>query len=237
MSVSRNSNNNEGEQGRVFFALSSRNAGAFVIALILLASGGFVLVSSTPMTSALAQEGNDTSQSLTLGNNTTASSPSGIELSPQPVYQEQIRDTGQIPINQTHLQITYSGSGTLNLSNTTEAIRTTSSGSGIASMIDNDFAGKEVLTTEDGSESATARVYELVRFNMQEGNGRGITIATFHTNSTGMLAPLDGMILTGITELHPDGTGSVTLWEWQSGIPYVRVSPTQEFTMNATVSP
>lgn len=152
---------------------------------------------------------------------TTTTSPEEagmIELSPRPVYQEQIRDTGQTPINQTHLQITYAGSGTLNLPNGTETIRTASSGSGIASMIDNDFAGQEILTIEDGSESATARVYELLRFDMQQGNGRGITIVTFHTNSTGMLAQLDGMILTGITELHPNGTGSVTLWEWQSGI-------------------
>jgi hypothetical protein len=55
---------------------------------------------------------------------------------------------------------------------------------------------------------------------MQEGTGRGITMATFHTNSTGMLAPLDGMILAGTTELYPNGTGLVTLWEWQNGGPF-----------------
>jgi hypothetical protein len=142
------------------------------------------------------------------------------------------------PINQTHIQITYSGNGTLNLPNGTETIRTTSSGSGIASMIDNDFAGKEeILTTEDGSESATARVYELVRFDMQQGTGRGIAMAVFHTNSTGMLAPLDGMILAGQDELHPDGTGLVTLWEWQSGIPYVKMQPPlQESPTNTTTT-
>jgi hypothetical protein len=155
----------------------------------------------------------------TMMTTTTTSPEAGIELSPQPVYQEQIRDIGVIPINQTHLQITYAGNGTLNLPNGTETIRTTSSTSGIGALIDSDFAGKEILTTEDGSESATARVYEFVRFDMQQGTGRGITIATFHTDSTGMLAPLNGMMLVGITELYPDGTGLVTLWEWQSGIP------------------
>jgi hypothetical protein len=155
----------------------------------------------------------------TMMTTTTTSPEAGIELSSQPVYQEQIRDIGVIPINQTHLQITYSGNGTLNLPNGTETIRTTSSTSGIGALIDSDFAGKEILTTEDGSESATARVYEFVRFDMQQGTGRGITIATFHTDSTGMLAPLNGMMLVGITELYPDGTGLVTLWEWQSGIP------------------
>jgi hypothetical protein len=155
----------------------------------------------------------------TMMTTTTTSPEAGIELSSQPVYQEQIRDIGVIPINQTHLQITYAGNGTLNLPNGTETIRTTSSTSGIGALIDSDFAGKEILTTEDGSESATARVYEFVRFDMQQGTGRGITIATFHTDSTGMLAPLNGMMLVGITELYPDGTGLVTLWEWQSGIP------------------
>ena len=108
---------------------------------------------------------------------TTTTIPSSeIELSTQPVYQEQIRNTGETPINQTHLQITYAGNGTLNLPNSTETItiRTTSSGSGIASMMDNDFAGKEILITEDGSENATATVHELLRFNMQEGTGRGM---------------------------------------------------------------
>src|SRR5215210_3598674 len=120
----------------------------------------------------------------TTGNSTTTTTTipsSEIELSTQPVYQEQIRNTGETPINQTHLQITYAGNGTLNLPNSTETItiRTTSSGS--ASMMDNDFAGKEILITEDGSENATATVHELLRFNMQEGTGRGIAIAIFHT--------------------------------------------------------
>lgn len=176
----------------------------------------------------------------TMTTTTTPEEAGMIELSLQPVYQEQIRGTEQTPINQTHLQITYAGNGTLNLPNGTEIIRTTISVSGIASMIDNDFAGNEILTTEDGSETATARVYELLRFDMQQGNGRGITIVTFHTNSTGMLAPLDGMILTGITELHPGGTGSVTLWEWQSGIPLpapvTTTPPLTDTTTNTTTT-
>jgi hypothetical protein len=87
--------------------------------------------------------------------------------------------------------------------------------------MDNDFAGKEILTTEDGSESATARVYDLVRFSMQEGTGRGIVISVFHTNSTGIMAPLDDIILAGTTELYPNATGLVTLWEWESGMPFL----------------
>ncbi len=239
MSISGNSNRNEREQGIAFFALGSRDAGAFVIALILLTSGGFVLISFTPITSALAQEGNDTSQSSTPSNNTTTSPPSEIELSPQPVYQEQEKLESQIPINQTHLQVVVSGNGTLTLPNSTETIRTTSTKSGIVSMMEGAFAGKEILTTEDGSENATATVYEIVRFNMQNGEGRGIAIAYIHADSTGKLAPLEGMILTGIDELHPDGSGMLTLWDWQSGIPYVSMQPPvmmQESPMNTTTT-
>jgi hypothetical protein len=239
MSMSGNRNSNEREQRIAFFAGGSRDAGAFVIALILLASGGFVLIGFTPITSALAQEGNDTSQSSTPSNNTTTSSSSGIELTPQPFYQEQEKLESQIPLNQTHLQVIVSGNGTLTLPNGTETIRTTSTKSGIVSMMEGAFTGKEILTTEDGSENATATVYEIVRFNMQNGEGRGIAIAYIHTDSTGSLAPLEGMILTGIDELHPDGSGMLTLWEWQSGIPHVSMQPPtmmQESPMNTTTA-
>ena len=239
MSISENRNSNEREQRIAFFAGGSRDAGAFVIALILLASGGFVLIGFTPITSALAQEGNDTSQSSTPSNNTTTSSSSGIELTPQPFYQEQEKLESQIPLNQTHLQVIVSGNGTLTLPNGTETIRITSTKSGIVSMMEGAFAGKEILTTEDGSENATATVYEIVRFNMQNGEGRGIAIAYIHTDSTGSLAPLEGMILTGIDELHPDGSGMLTLWEWQSGVPHVSMQPPtmmQESPMNATTA-
>ena len=85
-------------------------------------------------------------------------------------------------------------------------------------MMDGTFAGKEILTTEDGSENATATIYEIIRFNMETGNGTGVAIALFHTNSTELLAPLDDMILTGRGELYTDETGLHSLWKWQSGI-------------------
>ena len=154
-----------------------------------------------------------------LATTTPPSSPSGIELSSQPVYQTQEKLVSQSPINQTHAGFVVSANGTLNLPNGTETIRTTSTKSGIVSMMDGTFAGKEVLTTEDGSENATATIYEIIRFNMETGNGTGVAIALFHTNSTELLAPLDSMILTGRGELYTDETGLHSLWKWQSGIP------------------
>jgi hypothetical protein len=94
-----------------------------------------------------------------------------------------------------------------------------------------------VLTTVDGSESATATIYAIARFNMEEGTGRSITILLFHTNSTGRLAPLDGMILAGNVEFYPDGRALVTLWEWQSGIPLpTTTTPEEPPQMNTTMT-
>jgi hypothetical protein len=148
--------------------------------------------------------------------NNTTTTPSAIELSPEPVHQEQQTLVSEIPINETHTQFTFSGNGTLNLPNGT--INITSTGSVIASM-DGTAVGEEVLTTEDGTESATATFYAIGRFNMEDGSGRSIIIALVHTNSTGQLAPLNGAIVAGEIEFLPDQTSLVTLWEWQSGIP------------------
>ena len=154
-----------------------------------------------------------------LATTTPPASQSGIELSSQPVYQTHEKLVSQSPINQTHAEFVVSANGTLTLPNGTETIRTTSTKSGIVSMVDGTFAGKEILTSEDGSENATATIYEIIRFNMEAGNGTGVAIALFHTNSTELLAPLDGMILTGSGELYTDETGLHSLWKWQSGIP------------------
>ena len=109
------------------------------------------------------------------------------------------------------------GNGTLDLPNSTDAIRTTSIGSGISSLINmGTFAGRLVLTTQDGRENATATTYEIGQFNLQDITGRGIAIAIFHTNSTGKLAPLDGMILAGQDEFLPEGSAFITYWEWKS---------------------
>jgi hypothetical protein len=171
----------------------------------------------------------------------TTSSSSGIELSAQPVYQEHITNQVETPINQTHFQLTYSGNGTLTFPNSTETVKTISTGGGIVSMIDGSFVVKGILTSEeDRSENATATFYGIARFNIQDGSGRGIVIALIHTNSTDMLAPFDGMILTGQMELPPGEDRFITFWEWQSGIPYVKMQlqpMMQESPMNTTEIP
>ena len=181
---------------------------------------------------AAATPSTDNATNTTTTTTTPASQP---ELSQQPVLQEQVRLESQTAVNNTHFGVVVSGNGTLTLPNSTEPIRVTSIKTGIVSLMEGGFSGKEVLTTEDGSESATSTFYEITRFNMQSGEGRGIAIARFHTNSTtGVLAPLNGMILTGIDELYPDQTGRQTLWEWQSGIP---LSPPPPMTNTTSQGP
>ena len=188
-----------------------------------------VMVSSIADTTSV--EATPTSNT-TMTSTTTASS--GIELSPQPIYQEHVRDVSETPINQTHAELVVEGNGTLTLPNSTETIKTTSTGSGIVSIFST-FAGKITFTTEDGSENATATSYEIARSNKEEGIGKGIAIAIIHTNSTGRLAPLDGMILVGQEEFQPDGRALITFWEWQSGIPLPTAATTT--TSNMEESP
>src|SRR5918992_2532586 len=234
--------NCKGKRSKPFFALS-RGTGVFIVALTLLAGSGFALtISITSMTAALAQEeeNNTTTVTPTRPSNTTNTTKSAayseIELSLQPIYQEHVRDVSETLINQTHAQLVVEGNGTLTLPNSTETIKTISTGGGMVSIFST-FAGKVILSTEDGSENATATSYEIARSNKEQGIGKGIAIAIIHTNSTGRLAPLDGMILVGLEEFQPDGRALLTYWEWQSGIPYVKLklqSMMQESPMNNT---
>ena len=177
-----------------------------------------------------------TTTTTTSNATTTTTSPSEIDLSPEPVHQEQQTLVSENPINQTHTQFTFSGNGTLNLQNGTEPISITSTGSVIAAM-DGTAVGEEVLTTEDGIESATAKFYSIVRFNMGDGSGKSILIALVHTNSTGQLAPLNGAIVAGEVEFLPVGTSLITLWEWQSGIPLPTTDTASNTTMDESSSP
>jgi hypothetical protein len=169
---------------------------------------------------------------------TTTSSEPGIELSPQPIYQERSPPGNIIPINQTHGFFTFTGNGMLTLPNTTQTINTTHNGTAIISFTTSSAYGRETIRTQAG-ETVTATVYEIVQFNnpaaaTPEGGGvKGIVTAVFQTNSTGMLAPLNGVIAAGIDDVSPTGESRVTLWRWESGIPLptaatTTTTPTEE---------
>ena len=180
-----------------------------------------------------------TSATATTTEEATTTPPEGLELSPEPVLRERQITISQTPINQTHVLFTDSGNGTITLPNTTEAINFTGTDSVVASIVDGTAVGKEVFTTLDGSESVNGTVFAIARINMEEGTGKGIVILLLDTNSTGRLAPVDGMILAGHIEFLPDGSAESTMWEWQSGIPLQPVTtPPEELAplMNETTT-
>src|SRR5918992_4556063 len=95
--------------------------------------------------SAVAQEQqqqqqpqNTTTTAITAsaGNTTTSSAApsSGIQLSPQPIYQERVPPGSVTPINQTHIAVTHTGNGTLTLPNSNQTINVISNGSALASL-------------------------------------------------------------------------------------------------------
>ena len=116
--------------------------------------------------------------------------------------------------------LTFTGSGMLTLPNTAQTINTTSNGTAIISFATSSGYAKETIRTENG-ETVTATAYEIVQFNnpaaAPEGGGTGIVTAVFQTNSTGVLARLNGVITAGIDDMSTSGESHVTLWRWENG--------------------
>jgi hypothetical protein len=218
---------NKKNNSYVIAAASVATLLTFAIVAAAVSNIANTIISASATTTTTTTTSNDT---------TTATSPSEIDLSPEPVYQEQQTLVSENPINQTHTQFTFSGNGTLNFPNGTEPISITSTGSVIAAM-DGTAVGEEVLTTEDGTESAIAKFYSIGRFNMEDGSGKSILIALVHTNSTAQLAPLNRAIVAGEVEFLPVGTSLITLWEWQSGIPLPTTDTASNTTMDESSSP
>jgi hypothetical protein len=199
----------------------------FTLAIIMVASS-----MDSPIAATTSNATNATTTTIP-----SASSPSAIKLSPQPVLREQATTLSMTPINQTHMNATFSGDGTLILPNTTETIIFTTNGSALISLTTQSAQAKETIITEDG-ETATATFYEIQQFNpATAGEGKGITIAVIHTDSNGTLAPLNGMILAGIDDVQSNGESRVTLWEWESGISNSGLAPpTQEGSLTNTTT-
>lgn len=201
------------------YTITTASATIFTLAIMIAAASSMMTTPTSATATATTEEATTT---------TTTSPPEGLELSPQPVLRERQITISQTPINQTHILFTDSGNGTITLPNTTEAINFTGTDSVIASTIDGTAVGKELFTTLDGSETVNGTVFAMARFNMEEGTGRAIVTLLLQTNSTGRLAPVDGMILAGHIEFFPDGSAESTMWEWQSGVPLPTTTTTAE---------
>jgi hypothetical protein len=217
------SNNKRNRKKNASFS-GSWSPSVFIITSILLAGSGFFALTSstaTPMNTAFAQEGNNTTAGSTPNSTTattTTNTSSGIQLSPQPIMQEQTTTTSTTPINQTYISATFTGNGTLTIPNTTETINFTTNGTAVIALETHSVQAEETLMTEQG-ETAILTFYEIAKFDpATAGEGKGLTMALIETDSTGTLAPLNGTIVAGISDMQPNGETSVTLWEWESGI-------------------
>lgn len=211
-------------------ATAATTISVLVIAIIII----IIMLTSTTIASPVTA----TTTTASAGTTSTSSAApsSGIKLSPQPIYQESTPPGSVTPINQTHIAATHTGNGTLTLPNSNQTINTISNGTAIASLATPSAIAKTTIRAPNG-ETATITIYEIIQFsNPTEaplGGGKGIKIIIFHTNSTGMLAPLDGVIAAGINDIQPNGESELTAWRWESGIPLLSTGT----TATATTSP
>ena len=194
--------------------------------LLTLATIMLVVVSSGATTPVAAT-------TTTSNTTTTTTSSSGLELSPQPIWDEQATSTSVTPINETHSGATFIGNGTMTVPDTGETINMTNNGtafvSPVAGYADTVSAyGREYVFSEDDDDDTTAiTFYEIIRYDPTTFQGEGTVIAVFDNNATGMLAPFNGMMVVGTHEEDPSiQAATIILWEWQSGIPLPPLPPT-----------
>jgi hypothetical protein len=212
---------------------------SIIVAVSLLAGGSLVLLSSPSMmitTPVAAQEeeenfnNNNTAiteplmattdgdTDTTTMNNTLSSSSSEIHLSPQPIWEERVENTGETYFNQTHSIITFFGNGTLTVPDTGETIEVSNNGTAISSSVTGISFGRSSFFSEDGDSTAIT-FYEIVKDDPSTLQTRAITTAVFDSNGTGSLAPFNGMIVVGLHEQQPNEEGVTrTLWKWEDEI-------------------
>jgi hypothetical protein len=200
-----------------------------IIAMMMIDMLALLSVAATLLTAVEAQTAAAPSTRTTIiGNSTTDTASSGIELSQQPVLQERTRTVSQTPINYAHMSITFTGNGTLTLPNNIDTIvNFTSNGSALISFVAHSVQGTETIRTENG-ETATITFHEIVKFNPATSEGKGIITAEVNANPTGTLASLNGMILAGIDDIQSNSESNVTLWEWESRIGDLDIVPVQD---------
>jgi hypothetical protein len=204
-------------------SLSERLSLTGTISLLLLAAS--VLDSTSLIPTAASPIDNDatrgaTNPTATMSDNTslnvtTVITPT-IELGDEPFAVSRTRPVSQTMINETQLQqIVFEGSTIITLPNTTESITTRDRGEGIITFLPGGgvIRGQVQLTSEDGSETATADITEY----FLDESPTAISLVYFSTNSTGILKPLNKMIAVSLDEEQPNGDVVTRLFEWKRG--------------------
>ena len=213
-------------------SLSSKISLAGMILFLLVTASllGFSSVMSTAAastsidetdTTTTAEDNGGTTASTTLSDNTslnaTTTTSTTIELAEEPFGVGHYRTVSENMITETQVQFSFEGNTAITLPNSTETIMTRDIGEGTFSILPGggggSLRGHIHMTTEDGSEAATADFTEFSNFESPTGIG----IAYFSTNSTeGMLAPLNNMIAVFLDEEQPNEDIIVRFFEWKS---------------------
>jgi hypothetical protein len=190
------------------------NTSFLLVAVSLL---GFSFVIPTARASSIMNDTITTISNGTATGSNTANITNTIELAEEPFAVGYYRTVSENTINETHSQFTFEGNTTLTLANATETIITRDTGQGNVTILPGDgvafIRGQLQMTTENGSETATAEASEFLDFESSTGVGT----AYFKTNSTEMLAPLNKMIGLWHDEIQPNGDSIVTIFEWKKG--------------------
>lgn len=230
-------NNNREGRKRLFVWSNSGSVAYIIIIVVSLLAGEssvFIGPSSVMMaTTAVAQEEENIvtkDNATTAVTTTTPSSSSGIHLSSKPVWEEQSRQTGVAPFNQTHSIITFFGNATLTVPDTMRTINVTDNGTAISSSVAGTTYGRAGVFSEEDGDTTAITFYEIMKSDPATTQTRGITIAVFDSNATGSLAPFNGMIVAGLhNEQSILGPPTITLWKWDEGI--------SNSSLGATVAP
>jgi hypothetical protein len=198
---------------------SSLQVSLLLLAATFAAGAGFgitALLYTTQVISANASisdgDATETNESIVpISNNNSNNSNNSIVLAEKPFLVEHGRTVAANPVNQTHIQISLAGNGTITLPNSTETVKTKDTGDAIARLTPtgNIAQGQIHISTEDGSENA------IVFFTEIGQNEEGIGVAYFATNSTGKLAFLDNIVAVIQDEVQPNGDTLITAWEWR----------------------
>jgi len=200
-----------------YYVIASATIAAIFTLVIIFASTMITIpVQASPI------DGNDTTTATTT--TTTTLPPPGIELSSQPIWDEQATTTGRTQINETHSIVSFIGNGTMTVSDTGETINMTNNGSGLVSPVPGytdtvSAYGREYVFSEDDDDTSAITFYEIIRYDPTTFQGKGLVIAVFDNNATGSLAPFNGMMVVGTHEEDPTTPATIRLWEWQDGIP------------------
>jgi hypothetical protein len=138
--------------------------------------------------------------------------PVKLDVSNGPFYSANITREGASYLSGRFSIGVLTGNGVLDLSNATNLLNFTSEGNEITDAATSAVVSNETLTLDSGSESAKVSMFQIAHYRSDDGVQRNAVIGIFATNSTGELAPLDGMIGMGESELAGGGDVQVKLY-------------------------